>query len=119
MRAPLGSSLLLGLLLTAALPARAEEAPVTFLRPHRYAYLGGGLLALTGAGLGFYARGEAARAQTLTSARETTAAVQRAEMAAASANLAYGVAGLTLAYGLLLELLPEPAAEKASLTFHF
>jgi hypothetical protein len=115
----MGTSLLVGLLLIAASSAQAEEQPRSFLRPHRAAYLGGGLLLLGGAGMGLLARSEATRAQSLTSAQETAVAVQRAEQAAASANLLYGAAGLTLAYGLLLELLPDPIAEKASLTFHF
>jgi hypothetical protein len=86
---------------------------------HRYVFVAGGLLALGGAGFGYLAHGESQRARTLSSARESSAAFDRARANAATANVLYGVAGLTVAYGLVLVLLPEPAAEKASLTFHF
>jgi hypothetical protein len=76
-------------------------------------------LALGGAGFGYLAHGESQRARTLSSAHESSVAFDRARASAATANVLYGVAGLTIAYGLVLELLPEPAAEKASLTFHF
>ncbi len=74
---------------------------------------------LGGGAFGYLAHGESQRARTLSSARESGAAYDRARAHAATANVLYGVAGLTLAYGLVLELLPEPVAEKASLTFHF
>ncbi len=74
---------------------------------------------LGGVGFGFFSRGEAKRAASLESARESRVALDRARAAAATANVMYGVAGLTLAYGLLLEFLPEPAADAASLTYHF
>ena len=70
-------------------------------------------------GFGYFSRGEARRAESLESARESSAALNRARTAAATSNVMYGVAGLTLAYGLLLEFLPEPAADAASLTYHF
>jgi hypothetical protein len=100
------------------LDAPARE-PEPFIRGHRYAYIASGGLLLAGVGFGYFSRGEAKRAQSLESARESQAALGRARTAAATANLMYGVAGLTLAYGLVLELLPEPAAEAASLTYHF
>jgi hypothetical protein len=115
------------LVLTLGLPASAEtprapdapERAPSGLHGHRYAFVAGGLLALGGAGFGYLAHGESQRARTLSSARDSSAAFDRARASAATANVLYGVAGLTLAYGLVLELLPEPAAEKASLTFHF
>lgn len=99
-------------------PDAAAQNPDLFPR-HRLLYAGGGLLALGGVGLGLYAQAETRRAQTLASASDTAAALDHARTAAASANLMYGLAGLAIVYGVALELLPEPAAEKASLTFHF
>jgi hypothetical protein len=99
-------------------PDAPERAPSS-LHGHRYVFVAGGLLALGGAGFGYLAYGESQRARTLSSASESSTALDRARTNAATANVLYGVAGLTLAYGLVLELLPEPAAEKASLTFHF
>ncbi|ADO71492.1 hypothetical protein [Stigmatella aurantiaca] len=134
---PLAAS---ALALTLALPAAAAEppsssaapaavqapgvdaplrAPEPFLRGHRYAFAAGGVLLLGGIGVGYFARGEARRAESLESAREANTALHRARAASATANVMYGVAGLTLAYGLLLEFLPEPAADAASLTYHF
>jgi hypothetical protein len=95
------------------------RAPEPLIRGHRYAYVAGGALLLGGVGFGFFSRGEARRAESLESARESRAALNRARTAAATSNVMYGVAGLTLAYGLLLEFLPEPAADAASLTYHF
>jgi hypothetical protein len=95
------------------------RAPEPFIRGHRYAYVAGGVLLLGGVGFGYFSRGEAKRAESLETARESRAALDRARATAATANVMYGVAGLTLAYGLLLEFLPEPAADAASLTFHF
>jgi hypothetical protein len=120
------------LVLTLALPgvaAAAEdeptvtsdtpERPPATLHEHRYAFIAGGVLLLGGAGLGYLAQGDLARARTSTSARDATAALGRAQASAATANVLYGLAGATLIYGLVLEFLPEPVAEKASLTFHF
>ncbi|PTL77292.1 hypothetical protein [Vitiosangium sp. GDMCC 1.1324] len=115
------------LVLSLGLPAAAEsprapdapERAPSGLYGHRYAFVAGGLLLLGGAGFGYLAQGESNRARTLSSASESTAALGRARASAATANVLYGVAGMTLVYGLVLELLPEPAAEKASLTFHF
>lgn len=104
-------------------PAAALDAPTRapepLIRGHRYAYVAGGLVLLGGVGFGFFSRGEAKRAASLESARESRVALDRARAAAATSNVMYGVAGLTLAYGLLLEFLPEPAADAASLTYHF
>ncbi|HEX8821970.1 MAG TPA: hypothetical protein VF794_18730 [Archangium sp.] len=116
------------LVLTLGLPASAEsprpsDAPTAQVSSgfpgHRYAFVAGGLVLLGGAAFGYFAHGESQRARTLSSARESGVAYDRARTHAATANVLYGVAGLSLAYGLVLELLPEPAAEKASLTFHF
>ncbi|MFY0566658.1 hypothetical protein ACN28E_22855 [Archangium lansingense] len=113
--------LTLGLPASAAEPSHAADAPAraSGLQGHRYAFVAGGLLFLGGAGFGYLAQGESNRARTLSSARESSAAFDRARTHAATANLLYAVAGVTVVYGLVLELLPEPAAEKASLTFHF
>lgn len=102
-------------LLAADAPTRAEAE----LRGHRFAFAAGGVLLLGGLGFGYFAQGEAARARSLGSASEAGAALGRSRAQAATANVLYGLAGATLLYGLVLELLPEPAAEKASLTFHF
>ncbi|WP_426751664.1 hypothetical protein [Myxococcus sp. Y35] len=96
---------------------RRESAPV--LHGHRYAYVAGGVLALGGLGLGFVAQGESRRSQRLTSAREARASLDRARTAAATANVLYAAAGAAVLYGLLVELLPEPAAEAATLTYRF
>jgi hypothetical protein len=106
----------------ASVPAAALDAPTRdsepFIHGHRYAYVAGGVL-LGGVGFGYFSRGEAKRAESLETARESRAALNRARTAAATSNMMYGVAGLTLAYGLLMEFLPEPAADAASLTYHF
>jgi len=120
----LAASLVLSLAPMAARaePSVATDAPVSErsgLYGHRYAFVAGGVLLLGGAGFGLFARGESARARSLGSASASSAAYERARAQAATANVLYGVAGATLLYGLVLELLPEPAAEKASLTFHF
>ena len=117
---------LLFLVLAPGLPALAAEpsasvAPTAVDAPtqapsglhgHRYAFVGGGVLLLGGIGFGYFAQGEAARARTLASASESSAALGRARAQAATANVLYGLAGATLLYGLVLELLPEPAAER-------
>ncbi len=100
----------------------AADAPTraaSELHGHRFAFAAGGVLLLGGLGFGYFSQGEAARARNLGSASEAGAALDRARTQAATANVLYGLAGATLLYGLVLELLPEPAAEKASLTFHF
>lgn len=96
-----------------------RRAPESALHGHRYAFVAGGVLLLGAAGVGYLAQGEARRAQSLESARDSQAALERARTTAATANVLYAVAGVTLVYGLVLELLPEPAADAASLTFHF
>ncbi|MBZ4416370.1 hypothetical protein K8638_07725 [Myxococcus sp. RHST-1-4] len=116
------------LVLTLSLPAIASEpamldAPVhrdaPVLHGHRYAFVAGGVLALGGLGLGFLAQGEAKRAQSLESARDARATLDRARTAAATANLLHATAGAAVLYGLVLELLPPRAADAASLTYRF
>jgi len=112
----------LGLPAAAAEPSATTDAPArapSGLYGHRYAFVAGGLLFLGGAGFGLLAREESTRARSLSSASASSVAFDRARANAATANVLYGVAGATLLYGIVLELLPEPAAEKASLTFHF
>jgi len=99
-------------------PSSLEPSPELF-PARRLTFVGGGVLALGGLGLGLYAQSEARRATTLATAPDTSVALDHARQAAASANLLYGLAGAAILYGLVLELLPPPAAEKASLTFHF
>ncbi len=86
---------------------------------HRYAFLGAGALAVGGLVFGFIAHGQQERAKTLSSAAETAKTLDDARQSAATANVLYALAGATLVYALVLEFLPEPAAEKASLTVHF
>ncbi|MCP3103416.1 hypothetical protein LZ198_31490 [Myxococcus sp. K15C18031901] len=104
-------------------PVAAVDAPVRASTPalhgHRYAFVAGGVLALGGLGLGFFAQGEAKRAQGLTSAREARIGMDRARAASATANVLYVAAGAAVLYGLVLELLPDEAADAASLTYHF
>ncbi|WXH33122.1 hypothetical protein WA016_07123 [Myxococcus stipitatus] len=115
----------LGLPLTASAdePTAAVDAPVrapaSGLHGHRFAFVAGGVLAVGGLGLGFYARGEARRAQGLTSARDAREGLDRARSASTAANLMYAAAGAAVLYGLVLELLPDEAADAANLTYHF
>jgi|GEM_PF-2431252 len=95
------------------------RAPTPVLHGHRYAFVAGGVLALGGLGLGFFAQGEAKRAQSLSSARDASETLDRARSASTAANLMYAAAGAAVLYGLVLELLPDEAADKASLTYHF
>lgn len=118
--------LLLCALLATPLSARAddegatdEQAPSATFRRHRYAYfLGGGFL-VVGLAFAYSAQGEAKRAETILSAREAAQALDNARASAATSNVMYGVAAATLLVALIFELLPAPAAEHASLTFHF
>lgn len=119
MRSRRAARLLTVALATFSAPALAEEPPAAFFPAHRSGYVAGGLMALGGVGFGFLARGEAARAETLTFAPDASAAVAMARQHAATANLLYGLAGAAVLYSLALEVLPRPAAELASLTFHF
>jgi hypothetical protein len=86
---------------------------------HRYALLGAAGLGAGGLVFSFIAHGQQERAKTLSSAGESARTIEDARQSAATANVLYALAGVTLVYALVLELLPRPDAEKASLTFHF
>ncbi|MBS1153336.1 MAG: hypothetical protein H6Q89_5034 [Myxococcaceae bacterium] len=96
-----------------------DDKPTTGFARHRYGYVIGGGFLVTGLAFAYSAQGEAKRAETIGSAREATQALDNARASAATANVIYGAAAVTLAVALLFEVLPEPVAEKASLTFHF
>lgn len=85
----------------------------------RYAFAGGGLLLVGGVGMSYWAQGQSRRAGSITQARDHQRILDNARASAATANMLYALAGLTLAYGVVLEFLPEPVAEKADLTFRF
>jgi hypothetical protein len=87
--------------------------------PRRYPYVLGVALGAVGLVCAYQAQGEAKRAQTGTSAAEAQSAVSNAQAASSLANVLYGLAGVAILTALVLEFLPEPVAEKASLTFHF
>jgi len=109
--------------LLVALPARAEEVPPNpkpdLFPAYRFGYVAGGALAIAGGVFGLLAQSEANRAGTLTSARESTAALALAREHAATANLCYALAGATALYALVMELLPRPAADAVALSFRF
>lgn len=85
----------------------------------RLAFVAGGALLVGGMGLGYFAQGQARRAESVDSAVDTRNNLREAQATAQTANLLYLAAGITLLYGLVLEVLPEPVANKANLTFHF
>jgi len=116
-----GALLLALAVMAAPAAARAEDrGGPELIPPHRWGYVAGGALGLAGAGFGFLARSEALRATTLTSARDSGAAMSLARDHAATANLCYAMAGAAALYALVLELLPRgPAADAASLAFRF
>lgn len=95
----------------------AEEGPK--LKQHRYAYVATGVFIAAAIAFAYSAQGEAKRAETIGSAREAENALAGARAAASTATVMYILAGTSLAYGLLMELVPEPIASKATLTFHF
>lgn len=86
---------------------------------HRYGYVLGGGFFVAGLAFAYSAQGEGKRAETIGTAREASQALDNARASAATANVIYGVAAVTLAITLVFELLPPRLAEKASLTFHF
>lgn len=100
-------------------PVADDPTVASRFPPQRYAYAGAGVFLLGGLGLSYWAQGQALRAETVSSARDAQETLQSARQSAATANLLYAMAGLTLAYGLVLEFLPPQAADKADLTFHF
>ena len=99
--------------------ARAEAERQDAPAYHRYAFLGAGALAAGGVVFGFIAHGQQERAKTLSSAAEAAKTREDARQSAATANVLYALAGATLVYALVLEFLPKPAAEKASLAVRF
>lgn len=98
---------------------KADDTPTAGFARHRYGYIIGGGFLVAGLAFAYSAQGEAKRAETIGSAREASQALDNARASAATANVIYGVAAATLIVALLFEVLPEPIAEKASLTFHF
>jgi hypothetical protein len=87
--------------------------------PRRYAYVLGAVLGGTGAVFAYQAQGEAKRAETIGSALEAQRAINSARASAALANVMFGLAIAAVVLAIVLEFIPEPVAEKASLTFHF
>jgi hypothetical protein len=105
-----------------ALAEDAEAAPAVTssgFPKHRYAYVAGSIFLLAGLGAGYVAQGDAARAQSVTSASDAAGAVQDARFASSTASLLYILAGVTLAYGLLFEFIPRDVLDRTTLTFHF
>jgi hypothetical protein len=98
---------------------KPDEKPAAGFARHRYGYVIGGGFLVAGLAFAYSAQGEAKRAETIGTAREASQALENARASAATANVIYGAAAATLAVALLFEILPEPVAEKASLTFHF
>lgn len=96
-----------------------EEAPKQGFPRHRYGYVLGGGFFVAGLAFAYSAQGEGKRAETIGTAREASIALDNARASAATANVIYGVAVVTLAVTLIFELLPRRVAERASLTFHF
>lgn len=101
------------------LPEVKEATFLTAFPPRRYTYIVGGAFLIGGLAFAFSAQGEAKRSETITSAVEAQNALVNARASAATASVMYGLAAATVAYALLLEFLPEPVAEKASLTLRF
>jgi hypothetical protein len=104
-------------------PASALPTPEVIARTgfgaHRYAYIGGAVVLATGLVFAYYAQGEAKRAETVGSAKETASALANARGASAAADVMYLAAGSLIAYALLVEVLPQRLADKVSFTFHF
>lgn len=96
-----------------------EDKPLTGFARHRYGYLIGAGFLVTGLALAYSSQGEAKRAETIGTAREASQALENARASAASANVIYGIAIASLVVTILFEVIPEPLANKASLTFHF
>lgn len=91
----------------------------TLTRPHRLVFVGSGALILGGIALSVAATGDAQLADVTGDAASARRILQGARQTAMTANLLYGVAGLGLVYALVLELLPEPPPDAATLTFRF
>lgn len=101
------------------LTALEEDKPLSGFARHRYGYIIGAGFLVTGLALAYSSQGEAKRAETIGTAREASQALENARASAASANVFYGVAIAALAVTILFEIIPEPLARSASLTFHF
>ena len=96
-----------------------DDKPSAGFPRHRYGYVIGGGFLVAGLAFAYSAQGEAKRAETIGTAREASQALENARASAATANVIFGAAAVSLVVALLFEALPEPIAEKASLTFHF
>ncbi len=77
------------------------------------------MLLFGGLAFAYSAQGEAKRAETVSSAREMSRVLEGAQASAATANLLYVLAAVTIGYAAVIEALPPSAAEKATLTLHF
>lgn len=122
MRALIGRFILISCLLGSGFSQAAErdQRPQTDSGgDHRYAFVAAGAFALTGVVFGFVARGQQDRSQSLSSAADSARTLSDARQAANTANLFYALAGATLVYAVLLEVLPPSTAEKATLKFRF
>jgi hypothetical protein len=101
-------------------PSRLGELFMKYVPPRRYPYVLGVAFAAFGFVSGYIAHGQAQVAQGADeSAHQAQIAVAEAQAAASLANVLYGLAIAAVLVALVLEFLPEPAAEKASLTLHF
>jgi hypothetical protein len=118
-------ALVLAVLLFQPALAHAEDAaaPPTVessgFPKNRYTYVAGSVFLLAGLGAGYVAQGDAARAQSVSSAADARGAIADARFASSTASVLYVLAGVTLAYGLLFEFLPRDVLDRATLTFHF
>lgn len=100
----------------APLGLKLEPPPIT---SGRVSFVAGGILLLGGIGLGYLAQGQGQRASSVGSAVDARENLRQAQSTAMTANLMYVLAGACILYGVALEVLPEPVAQKANLTFHF
>lgn len=95
------------------------EALIANVPRHRYAFAGAGLMFLGAMGLSYVANGQGTFAADRSNARDHRREVESTRAAAASANMLYALAGVTLAYGIALEFLPKDLADKADPTIRF
>jgi hypothetical protein len=86
---------------------------------HRYLFLVGGISGSVGLGLSYWAQGESRRANSLYTATDARRIHDFARMTAASSNVLFTVAAVSILYGVVLELLPRDVATKATMNFHF
>ncbi|MFL5319570.1 MAG: hypothetical protein ACJ790_07920 [Myxococcaceae bacterium] len=97
----------------------SAEALAAKLSPQRFIFVGAAGALVLGAAMDYWAQGQSIAASKFSSARESRSQLQAAQATADAANVMYGLAAAAVIYGIALELLPEPVAQKASLTFHF